>query len=120
MSDLGLGQMIERVDKEKEPTRIKWPFKRVLNNHLIVQISEFQYRGKLIVPDSAKRKPTTGIVVAKAEDIVDIELGEKVLFSQYAGYLLKFQDIPMCRVISYSEVIAPLNADAPELESEGA
>jgi co-chaperonin GroES (HSP10) len=116
----GLSKVIDRVDKEVEPTRIRWPFKRVLNNHLVVQINEFRYSGKLIVPDSAKRKPTTGTVVAKADNITDIEVGDKILFSQFAGTLLKFDGIPLCRVISYEEIIAPLNADAPELESESA
>ena len=99
---------------------IKWPFKRVLNDHLIVQIDTFKYSGRIVIPDNAKRSPTKGIVVAKAVNVTDIEVGDKVLFSQFAGYLLKFEDTPLCRCIGYSEVLSVLNDDTPELESEGA
>lgn len=98
---------------------VKWPFKKVLNSHLILQIDEFKYSGKLIIPDNAKRSPTKGIVVAKADDITDIQVGDKVLYSQYAGYLLKFEETPLCRVIGYSEVLSVLNDDAPEISTEG-
>jgi len=63
-----------------------WPFKRVLNDHLIVQIDEFRYSGKIVIPDTAKHKPTKGIVIAIADNIKDIEIGDKILFSQFAGY----------------------------------
>lgn len=99
---------------------IKWPFKRVLNSHLILQIDEFKYSGRIHIPDNAKRSPTKGIVVAKADDITDIEVGDKILYSQYAGYLLKFEDTPLCRCIGYSEVLSVLNDDAPEISTEGA
>lgn len=98
----------------------KLPFKRVLNDHIIVQIDEFKYSGRIVVPDTAKRKPTKGVVVAVADNIKDIEIGDKVLFSQFAGYLLKFEDNPLFRCLGYSEVLSILNDDAPEIESEGA
>jgi chaperonin GroES len=98
----------------------KWPFKRVLNDHLIVQIDEFKYSGRIVVPETAKRKPTKGVVVAIADNIKDIAIDDKVLFSQFAGYLLKFEDTPLLRCLGYSEVLAILNPDSPEIESEGA
>lgn len=102
------------------PATIKWPFKRVLNDHLMIQIDEFKYSGRIVVPDTAKRKPTKGVVVAVADNIKDIEVGDKILFSQFAGYLLKFEDTPLLRCIGYTEVLSILNPDAPEIESEGA
>lgn len=99
---------------------IKWPFKRVLNDHLIVQIDEFKYSGRIVVPDSAKRKPTKGVVVAIADNIKDIEVGDKVLFSQFAGYLLIFEGLPMSRVLGYTEVLSILTDDSPEIVAEGA
>ncbi len=108
----------------EEPPQVKvqtkWPFKRVLNDHLIVQIDEFRYSGRIVVPETAKRKPTKGVVVAVADNIKDIEVGDKVLFSQFAGYLLKFEDTPLLRCLGYSEVLSILNPDSPEIESEGA
>jgi co-chaperonin GroES (HSP10) len=101
-------------------TETKLPFKRVLNDHLIVQIDEFRYSGRIHIPDTAKRSPTKGIVVAVADNIKDIEVGDKILYSQFAGYLLKFEDTHLMRVLGYSEVLAILHEDAPEIVTEGA
>jgi co-chaperonin GroES (HSP10) len=114
----GIAELSDR-DAQVNPV-VKWPFKRILNNHLIVQIDTFQYTGRVLVPDSAKRRPTTGHVVAVASNIIDIKVGERVLFSQFAGFLLKFSGTPYCRSISYEEVVMILTDDAPELEHEGA
>ena len=114
----GVAELADR-DNEAKPQR-KWPFKRVLNGHIIVQIDSFERKGSIIVPDSAKRKPTTGHVVAIASDITDIKVGERILYSQYAGYLLKFEGLPYGRMLSYTEVIGVLNEDAPELLEEKA
>jgi len=98
----------------------KLPFKRVMNDHLIVQIDDFRYGGRIVIPETAKRKPTKGVVVAVADNITDIVVGDKILYSQFAGYLLKFGDLPAFRCIGYAEVLAILNEDAPEIEAEGA
>ncbi len=98
----------------------KWPFKKVLNGHLMIQIDEFKYSGRIVVPEIAKRKPTKGLVVGVADDITDIKVGDRVLYSQFAGYLLKFEDTPLVRCIGYAEVLSILWDDAPEVVSEGA
>jgi co-chaperonin GroES (HSP10) len=100
--------------------RAKLPFKRVMNGHLIVQIDDFAYRGRIVIPDTAKRKPTKGVVAAVADNITDVKVGEKILYSQFAGYLLKFNDLPLYRCIGYDEILAILEDDAPEIEAEGA
>jgi hypothetical protein len=94
--------------------------KRVLNSHLIIHLDSFAYKGKIIIPAKQQHKPTRGLVVAKAADITDIEVGERILISQYAGFLLKFENVPLARSISYSEVIFTLHKDAPNIEEEGA
>lgn len=109
----------EWLDKELGLDK-KTPFKRMLNGHLAVEIDDFRYSGKIVIPENAKRKPTKGRVVAVADDITDIKLGDKVLFSQFAGYLLVFDGMPKMRAIGYAEVLAVLNEDAPEVLSEGA
>jgi co-chaperonin GroES (HSP10) len=96
------------------------PFKRVMNQHIIVRIDDFKYTGRLIVPEVAKRQPTKGVVVAVADDITDITTGDKVLYSQFAGYLLRFEGHPLFRVLGYSEILAILVDDSPEVVSEGA
>jgi len=94
--------------------------KRVLNNHIILKIDDFKYSGRIVIPDTAKHKPTKGLVVAVADDITDIKVGDKVLYSQFAGYLLKFEDTPLARCISYSEVLFVVAEESPVLESESA
>ena len=98
---------------------IKWPFKKVLNGHLMIQIDDFRYSGRIVVPEVAKRKPTKGVVVGVAENITDIQIGDKILYSQFAGYLLKFEDTPLLRCIGYEEVLAILHENSPEVSSEG-
>jgi co-chaperonin GroES (HSP10) len=100
--------------KMVDPARI---FKKILNGHIIVQVNEFSHKGRIIVPDTAQRKPTTGRVIAKAEDVEQVEIGDKLLYSQFAGYALHFEGYPMMRNISQEEVLAILNEDAPEIES---
>ena len=112
-------ELLEREPVVEAPVK-KHPFKRMLNSHLILQIDSYKYTGRIIVPEAAKRKPTKGVVVAKAADITDIEVGDKILYSQFAGYLLKFGDMPAFRCIGYAEVLAVLDDDAPEIEAEGA
>lgn len=105
--------------KEEAHPQHKWPFKRVLNGHIMVQIDEFKYSGRIVVPEVAKRKPTKGIVVGVADDITDVQIGDKILYSQFAGYLLKFEDTPLLRCIGRDEVLAVLHDDSPEVASEG-
>ena len=112
-------ELLERPIPEEGPVKTH-PFKRVLNDHLIVQIDSFKYTGRIIMPETAKRKPTKGVVIALAKNITDIEVGDKILYSQFAGYLLKFGDMPTFRCIGYAEVLAVLDNDAPEIEAEGA
>jgi chaperonin GroES len=112
-------QLLEREPSAEAPVTTH-PFKRVLNDHLIVQIDTYKYTGRIIVPETAKRKPTKGVVIAVADNVKDIQVGDKILYSQFAGYLLKFGDLPTFRCIGYSEVLAILNEDAPEIEAEGA
>lgn len=95
------------------------PFERLLNGHVAVVIDGFQYSGKIVIPDNAKRSPTKGRVVAKADDITDIQVGDRILYSQFAGYLLVFEGLPKMRIMGYSEVLSILKNKAPELVSEG-
>jgi chaperonin GroES len=94
------------------------PFTRVLNDHIVLAIDNFHYSGKLVIPDTAKRKPTKGRVIAIADNIKDIKIGDRVLYSQFAGYLLIFEGMPPLRVIGYSEVLGLLKQDAPDLVGE--
>ncbi len=57
--------------------------------------------GGIIIPEAAKEKPKTGTVVAVASGIVDLQVGDTVLFTAFAGTEVKHQN----------EVYLILNAD---------
>jgi co-chaperonin GroES (HSP10) len=122
----GAKQMLEREGGAQSPESIAEILQNfsfideMLNGHLLVKIDNFQYKGKIIIPENAKRQPTKGIVVAVAADITNIKVGDRILYSQFAGYLLKFEDTPICRCLGYSEVLGKLKGDAPVLSVEGA
>jgi chaperonin GroES len=46
--------------------------------------------GGIVIPDSAKKKPAEGIIVAKAADASDeIALGDRVIYKEYSGTEIK-------------------------------
>lgn len=51
--------------------------------------AEEKTAGGIIIPDTAKEKPLTGIVLAagpgKKDEPVSVKAGDKVLFGKYAG-----------------------------------
>jgi co-chaperonin GroES (HSP10) len=96
------------------------PFERMLNDHIAVVIDSFHYSGKLVIPENAKRQPTKGRVVAVADNIGDIQVGDRILYSQFAGYMLAFEGLPRMRILGYSEVLSILKRETPDILSEGA
>lgn len=112
----GTQPMMELRPNEEE---FEHPFEKVLNSHIILAIDNFHYSGKLIIPEVAKRKPTKGRVIAIADNIKDIKVGDRLLYSQFAGYALIFEGIPPMRVIGYEEVLGILKEKTPDLVAEG-
>ena len=95
------------------------PFDRLLNSHIAVAIDGFHYSGKLVIPENAKRRPTKGRVIAVADNVTDVKVGDRVLYSQFAGYLLVFENMPPMRMLGYEEILGILKKDSPELVAEG-
>jgi len=73
---------------------------RPLHDRLLVKrlAEEEKTKGGIIIPDSAKEKPMEGKIIAagkgkKLEDgkisALDVKVGDKVLFSKYAGTDIK-------------------------------
>ncbi|MGM0682106.1 MAG: co-chaperone GroES [Thermodesulfobacteriota bacterium] len=76
---------------------------RPLNDRILVQRleSEEKTAGGIIIPDSAKEKPSEGKITAvgpgkrnkQGERISpDVKVGDKVLFSKYGGTEVKLDD----------------------------
>lgn len=72
-----------------------------LGDRVFVKVSESEEKtaGGILLPDSAKEKPQMGEVVAVGEgkrnddgsrSAVDVKVGDKVLYSKYAGTDIKF------------------------------
>lgn len=72
-----------------------------LGDRVFVKVSESEEKtaGGILLPDSAKEKPQIGEVVAVGEGkrnddgsraAVDVKVGDKVLYSKYAGTDIKF------------------------------
>lgn len=42
----------------------------------------------LMIPDNVKKSPRTGVVISTGEEVKYIEVGNRVVFSEYAGHFL--------------------------------
>ncbi len=65
----------------------------------------------LYIPDTAKEKPQTGIVVAigDEEDEIPVEVGQKVLFPKYTGTEIKLDGVDHL-IMEASEILAIVKA----------
>jgi co-chaperonin GroES (HSP10) len=106
----------EKFPQAPEPrpeVRKKSPgeFLRPLGNRIILDVDEFHYDGKIVIPDSSKRAPTTGRVVAVGPDVVNIKVGMRVLYAQLSGSTLVFQGKQDCKVVTEDEILCILEGD---------
>ncbi|PNR95856.1 co-chaperone GroES [Petrotoga sp. 9PWA.NaAc.5.4] len=67
-----------------------------LGNRLLIKpiTEEKKTEGGIVLPDSAKEKPQKAevIQIGKLEDDYDLKIGDKVIFSKYAGTEIKIED----------------------------
>lgn len=73
-----------------------------LRNYLLVKRKKASStRGGILLPDSVQEKPREGVVISKGEgkrtalgalEEIDVEVGDTVLFSSYAGTEVKKMD----------------------------
>ena len=77
---------------------------------LVEPIEQEEKVGSIIIPDTAKEKPSMGKVIAVGtdEEIKKlIKVGDKVLFGKYAGEEIKIEDRKHL-IISRSDVLAKI------------
>jgi len=72
---------------------------RPLNDRVLIKPADAEetVKGGIIIPDSAKERPQEGKVVAvgpgkSEEEKMSVKIGDKVIYSKYAGTELKFDN----------------------------
>jgi co-chaperonin GroES (HSP10) len=87
---------------------------------IIVLLDQFEYKGRLVIPDRAQAPPTTGVIVRIGEGtdgVEDLKIGDKIVFGVYSGTLLKFKNKPKLRVLIPDEILAVVGETDVELEA---
>lgn len=89
-----------------------------LGNRVLVQRSKAQTtKGGILLPDSAQEKPKEGVVVAVGPGKIDeqgrqetmqLKVGDRVLFSSYAGTEVKDENEEML-ILSEDDVLGVLS-----------
>lgn len=97
-----------------------------LPGRILVQEDTFMYTGKLVIPEAAKRRPSTGTIIEIGPDtVIKAKVGDKVLYPMYSGTGLRFRDretqkdLPPMRVLTPDEILCTVEGDAV-LEEAGA
>ena len=78
-----------------------------LNNRVIVKRTEKEEKssGGIVLPSSEQDVPNTGIVIAGATECTGIEIGNTVLFGNYAGSEIKLNGEKVL-ILKFDELIA--------------
>jgi co-chaperonin GroES (HSP10) len=72
---------------------------------ILVKEDGFKYEGLIEVPDSAKRRPTTGWIVDVGPDGDKSLIGKHILYAQFSGTGINLRHQPAFRVLSVDEVL---------------
>lgn len=82
-----------------------------LGNRLLIKPikEEKKTEGGIVLPDSAKEKPQKAEIVeiGKLEEDFDLKIGDKVIFSKYAGTEIKIEDVEYI-IIDVDDVLAKI------------
>ncbi|XRA98820.1 chaperonin GroES [Pycnococcus provasolii] len=86
-----------RVSLSRRPlVKVRASFSSVapLGSRILVRIekSQPQSAGGILLPSSSQKKQNNGVVVSISEDVASVTKGDKVLYSEYAGTEVDFQD----------------------------
>jgi chaperonin GroES len=85
----------------------------------IVQEDAFKYEGRIIVPDKAQRRPTTGTVVAVGALMKEYKIGDRVLYAQFSGTGINLKNQPAYRILNENEILCTIEGDV-EIEEVSA
>lgn len=88
-----------------------------LPGRIIVRIDSFTYSGRLVIPENAKRMPTTGVVESVGDGVSHVKDGDHIVFPLYSGTLVKFKNVATYRILTEQEILATIPANE-ELDLE--
>lgn len=87
---------------------------------IVVQEDVFQERSRIITPDTAKRRPTTGKILAVGEGVHSmLTVGTRVIYGLYSGTVISFKDQPAFRILGQDEVLSVVRGADLILEGVG-
>ena len=72
----------------------------------------------LIIPESTKQTPTSGIIVSKGPDVKRRKLGERVLYGAHVGYNLPFKGNVRVRIMREHEILCLMDKIDPNATTE--
>ena len=92
---------------------------------ILIAEDGFKYEGKIIIPDNAQRRASTGTIVAIGEGTeTKLTVGDRVIFPMYSGTGLRLRDPknpgkdqPPMRVLTTEEILCRIEGDIELLEA---
>lgn len=108
--------MLERQEKEYIETQSRPAFDGTFRldpmpSRLIIKEDLFIYKGRVIIPDAAQRRPTTGTVIAVGAEITKVAVGDKILYGNFSGTGINFANRPAFRILTEDEILAIVVGD---------
>jgi len=91
-----------------------------IGGHILILEDQFQYEGRILIPDKVQKPPTTGRIVAIGP-LVDperVELGRRVVYGLYAGTVIQVKNMPKYRSVIEDELLCYIPEKA-ELQGVG-
>jgi co-chaperonin GroES (HSP10) len=88
---------------------------------LICKEDNFKYSGRLVIPESAQRRPTVGTIVGIGKGVDEMYVtGQRIVYGLYSGTVISFKGQPAIRVLGQDEILTIVEGDEiPELEGVG-
>lgn len=97
------------VPPAKTPTILKTKNLRLWGDRVLIKQAEAKAQvNGIIVPESAKRKPSNGRVIGKGPKCLEAIVGEDVYFGKYAGTVLTLRE---GEEFKYGGVLIPMKPE---------
>ena len=80
-------------------------------NRILVREDDFEYKGRIHIPQGAQRRPTTGRVIAVGAEITKVAVGERILYPNFSGTGIHIEGQPVYRVLTEDEILVKLGDD---------